>query len=129
VASESYAADILAVTSIGLTSSFTIFFVYLPPLFDRLSLVVSSFIDIERLDGFLKWTAWKSYPLVKANGTVTCQTDTNSGGTVTSVGSGLGLAGGPITKSGTKVALLGSPCADTIGVTTRTKSTDRMSKR
>jgi hypothetical protein len=66
VASESYAADILAVTSIGLTSSFTIFFVYLPPLFDRLSLVVSSFIDIERLDGFLKWTAWKSYPRGKS---------------------------------------------------------------
>src|SRR5262249_2508521 len=47
--------------------------------------------------------------------------------TVTSVGSGLGLAGGLITGSGTKVALLGSPCADTVRVTTRTKSTDRMS--
>jgi hypothetical protein len=79
--------------------------------------------------GFLNGRHGSPIRVVKANGTVTCQTDTKSGGTVTSVGSGLGLAGGPITKSGTKVALLGSPCADTIGVTTRTKSTDMMSKR
>jgi hypothetical protein len=34
-------------------------------------------------------------------GVVTCQTDTNSGGTVTSVGTGTGLTGGPVTTTGT----------------------------
>jgi hypothetical protein len=40
--------------------------------------------------------------ILKWNGaTWACATDNNSGGTVTSVGSGLGLTGGPITASGT----------------------------
>jgi hypothetical protein len=38
---------------------------------------------------------------IDATGNVTCQADANSGGTVTSVDSGLGLTGGPITGSGT----------------------------
>lgn len=38
---------------------------------------------------------------VNADGTVVCGTDANSGGTVTSVGSGAGLTGGPISGSGT----------------------------
>ncbi|MFO1311183.1 MAG: hypothetical protein U1F41_03865 [Burkholderiales bacterium] len=38
---------------------------------------------------------------IAADGSVTCQTDTNAGGTVTSVGTGTGLTGGPITSSGT----------------------------
>jgi hypothetical protein len=33
-ASETYSADIPAVTSIGLSCSLTIFFIYLPPFFD-----------------------------------------------------------------------------------------------
>jgi hypothetical protein len=40
--------------------------------------------------------------ILKWNGSAwACATDNNSGGTVTSVGSGLGLTGGPITGSGT----------------------------
>ncbi len=43
-----------------------------------------------------------SNQILKWNGsTWACSADNNSGGTVTSVGSGLGLAGGPITGSGT----------------------------
>jgi hypothetical protein len=38
---------------------------------------------------------------INSDGSVTCQTDTNSGGTVASVGTGPGLTGGPITTSGT----------------------------
>lgn len=38
---------------------------------------------------------------VNADGSVVCGTDANSGGTVTSVGSGTGLTGGPISGSGT----------------------------
>ena len=38
---------------------------------------------------------------IKQDGTVTCQTDTNSGGTVTSVSAGGGLTGGVITSTGT----------------------------
>jgi hypothetical protein len=38
---------------------------------------------------------------IDATGNVTCQTDTNSGGTVTSVVTGAGLTGGPITSTGT----------------------------
>ncbi|MFO1303329.1 MAG: tail fiber domain-containing protein [Burkholderiales bacterium] len=45
--------------------------------------------------------AGSSIRTINANGTVTCQTDANSGGTVTSVATGAGLAGGPITTSGT----------------------------
>jgi hypothetical protein len=39
--------------------------------------------------------------VVNSNGTVVCQLDTNSGGTVTAVSAGAGLTGGPITTSGT----------------------------
>jgi hypothetical protein len=47
--------------------------------------------------------AGSSIRSIAQDGSVTCETDddTNSGGTVTSVGSGDGLAGGPITGSGT----------------------------
>jgi hypothetical protein len=38
---------------------------------------------------------------INENGTVLCQADTNSGGTVTSVTAGTGLLGGAITTSGT----------------------------
>ena len=38
---------------------------------------------------------------IAANGAVTCATDSNSGGTVTSVSTGAGLTGGPITGAGT----------------------------
>jgi hypothetical protein len=38
---------------------------------------------------------------INGNGTVSCGTDANSGGTVTSVASGFGLTGGPITDTGT----------------------------
>jgi hypothetical protein len=39
--------------------------------------------------------------VIDGSGAVGCQPDTNSGGTVTSVSSGLGLLGGPITGDGT----------------------------
>lgn len=39
--------------------------------------------------------------IVNQDGTVTCGTDANSGGTVTSIATGAGLAGGPITTTGT----------------------------
>jgi hypothetical protein len=38
---------------------------------------------------------------INANGSVVCEVDDNSGGTVTSVSTGSGLSGGPITTSGT----------------------------
>ncbi|MBP1696857.1 MAG: hypothetical protein H6Q41_2045 [Deltaproteobacteria bacterium] len=38
---------------------------------------------------------------INSDGTVVCQTDDNSGGTVTSVGTGAGLSGGPVTTTGT----------------------------
>ena len=46
-------------------------------------------------------TSGSSIRQINQNGTVTCQTDANSGGTVTSVNTGSGLTGGPITGSGT----------------------------
>ena len=46
----------------------------------------------------IDWTKLKGVPAGFADGV---DADTNSGGTVTSVGSGTGLAGGPITGSGT----------------------------
>jgi len=39
--------------------------------------------------------------VINADGTVVCEADDNSGGTVTKVGTGSGLTGGPITTSGT----------------------------
>jgi hypothetical protein len=45
--------------------------------------------------------AGSSIRVVAADGTVTCQSDTNSGGTVTSVGTGAGLTGGPVSAAGT----------------------------
>lgn len=45
--------------------------------------------------------AGSSIRTINADGSVVCQTDVNSGGTVTSVGTGAGLTGGPITTSGT----------------------------
>ena len=42
-----------------------------------------------------------SIRVINADGTVVCEVDDNSGGTVTSVGTGSGLTGGPITTSGT----------------------------
>ncbi|MFO1305476.1 MAG: hypothetical protein U1F54_17250 [Burkholderiales bacterium] len=45
--------------------------------------------------------AGSSIRTINANGTVVCQADTNSGGTVTSVTTGTGLTGGPITGTGT----------------------------
>lgn len=48
--------------------------------------------------------AGSSIRTVNADGTVACEADDNSGGTVTSVGSGSGLTGGPITTSGTLAA-------------------------
>ncbi|PYM12431.1 MAG: hypothetical protein DMD81_24020, partial [Candidatus Rokuibacteriota bacterium] len=45
--------------------------------------------------------AGSSIRAIDIGGTVGCQTDTNSGGTVLNVGTGSGLAGGPITTSGT----------------------------
>src|SRR5439155_2884244 len=42
-----------------------------------------------------------SVRVVNADGSVVCQVDANSGGTVTSVATGSGLTGGPITTSGT----------------------------
>jgi hypothetical protein len=39
--------------------------------------------------------------IVNQDGTVTCGTDANSGGTVTSIATGAGLTGGPITTAGT----------------------------
>jgi trimeric autotransporter adhesin len=38
---------------------------------------------------------------IAADGTVTCQTDANSGGTVTNVATGTGLTGGPVSTTGT----------------------------
>lgn len=46
-------------------------------------------------------SAGSSIRVIDASGNVTCQSDTNSGGTVTSVGTGTGLTGGPITTTGT----------------------------
>jgi hypothetical protein len=46
-------------------------------------------------------TPGSSIRAIDANGAVICQPDANSGGTVTQVNSGSGLAGGPITGSGT----------------------------
>ncbi|HEV8358930.1 MAG TPA: hypothetical protein VGR28_00595 [Candidatus Thermoplasmatota archaeon] len=45
--------------------------------------------------------AGQSIRAISSIGSVTCETDDNSGGTVTSVASGAGLTGGPITTSGT----------------------------
>jgi hypothetical protein len=42
-----------------------------------------------------------SIRVINADGSVVCQADANSGGTVTSVGTGSGLTGGPITNTGT----------------------------
>jgi Chaperone of endosialidase len=42
-----------------------------------------------------------SIRVINANGSVVCEVDDNSGGTVTSVSTGSGLTGGPITTSGT----------------------------
>src|SRR5439155_1271469 len=42
-----------------------------------------------------------SVSIENEDGSVVCQVDANSGGTVTSVGTGSGLTGGPITTSGT----------------------------
>jgi Chaperone of endosialidase len=42
-----------------------------------------------------------SIRVINANGSVLCEVDDNSGGTVTSVSTGSGLTGGPITTSGT----------------------------
>lgn len=39
--------------------------------------------------------------VVNEDGTVSCATDTNAGGTVTNIATGAGLTGGPITDSGT----------------------------
>jgi len=45
--------------------------------------------------------------VVNENGTVTCGTDANAGGTVTSIATGAGLTGGPITGSGTVAVAAG----------------------
>ncbi|MFA6054980.1 MAG: hypothetical protein WC769_06360 [Thermodesulfovibrionales bacterium] len=55
---------------------------------------------------------------INSDGTVICQADTNSGGTVTSVGAGAGLTGGPITTTGT----LSLDFAGTGSATTASKS-------
>lgn len=56
---------------------------------------------------------------ISATGLVTCSADadTNSGGTVTSVASGTGLAGGPITGSGTLSLSINGGSAQTCGGT------------
>ena len=66
---------------------------------------------------------------INSNGTVTCQPDTNSGGTVTSITGGTGLSGGTITTAGTlSVNFAGSGVANTAARSdhahpaTRTKS-------
>src|SRR5262245_25272896 len=43
----------------------------------------------------------QSIRVINQNGSVVCEVDDNSGGTVTSVGTGSGLTGGPITTTGT----------------------------
>jgi hypothetical protein len=48
--------------------------------------------------------AGSSIRAIAADGTVTCQSASSSGGTVTSVATGTGLSGGPITTSGTIAA-------------------------
>jgi hypothetical protein len=56
-----------------------------------------------------------SIQAINENGTVLCQADTNSGGTVTSVAAGTGLLGGTITTSGTISAdFAGTGSANTI---------------
>src|SRR3989441_3156538 len=45
--------------------------------------------------------AGSSIRVINADGSVVCQVDANSGGTVTSVSTGSGLTGGPITTTGT----------------------------
>jgi hypothetical protein len=52
---------------------------------------------------------------IQADGTVLCQPDTSSGGTVTSIATGAGLLGGPITGAGTiSASFAGSGVANTI---------------
>lgn len=50
---------------------------------------------------FSTCAAEQSIRAINENGTVICEEDDDSGGTVTSVGSGAGLTGGPITSAGT----------------------------
>ena len=58
--------------------------------------------------------AGSSIRTINGNGTVVCQPDTNSGGTVTSIAAGNGLQGGTITTAGTlSVAFAGSGVANT----------------
>src|SRR2546421_491525 len=45
--------------------------------------------------------AGSSIRIINADGSVVCQVDANSGGTVTRVDTGSGLTGGPITSTGT----------------------------
>jgi hypothetical protein len=77
--------------------------------------------------------AGSSIRSIAANGTVVCQPDTNSGGTVTSITAGSGLQGGTITGSGTiSVDFAGSGSANTAArsdhahAVTRTKSISAM---
>ena len=56
----------------------------------------------------LPTTSCANNQIARWNGSAwACSSDANSGGTVTSVGSGTGLAGGPITASGTLSLLTG----------------------